>query len=103
MKRVKELINKLGVSVLGYKIINNRIIINTDNGRYVIKKNKYIDKDKLFNYLESRKFIYFLKPIYSNKFYDIYPYIKENNLSLEEKYYDLISIVSYLHLRTFFL
>jgi len=102
MIKIKELLKEKGVSIYRYEVINNRYIIDTNKGKYVIKKNKYIDKSKLFAFLESRKFTYYLKPIYSTDEYDIYPYIEESVLNVEEKYVDLVSIIAYLHLRTSF-
>lgn len=100
MKKIKYIIKKLNLSLISFKKIGKSFIINTDKGKFVIKKNTYIDKEILFDYLESRGFSFYLRPIYSDSNYEVYPYIKQSKIDRIEKYYDLVRIISYLHLKT---
>lgn len=102
MKKIKELLNQLGLELVRYEEKENIIIVNTNNGKYIIKNNKYIDKNKIFNYLDSRNFNNYLRPIYSNNEFDIYPYIECVNVPVEEKAIDIINIISFLHNKTTF-
>mgnify|MGYP004535899633 CR=1 FL=1 len=74
------------------------VLETTDNKKYVLKeKNK--DLENKFDYLLSRGFDYF--PSYKSfDNYDIYEYIKNKNISDEEKLYDMIDLISLLHTKT---
>lgn len=82
---------------------NKVIIINTMEGKYIIKKDIKIDYLKLYKYLYTRDFKYLPKIIESER---------ENNLVLEyqediliddnQKALDLIKIVSLLHSKTIY-
>lgn len=74
------------------------VLETTDNKKYVLKeKNK--DLENKFDYLLSRGFDYF--PSYKSfDNYDIYEYIKNKNISDEEKLYDMIDLLSLLHTKT---
>ena len=100
MKKIKSILKKLNLSFLSFQHIGKSFIIGTDQGKIVIKRNTYMDKEKLFDYLESRGFSFYLRPIYSDLNYDVYPYIKENKISKMEKYCDIARILSFLHLKT---
>ncbi|MGN0973489.1 MAG: hypothetical protein ACI4OT_01965 [Bacilli bacterium] len=102
MKKIKNLLNQLGLELVRYEEKENIIIINTNKGKFVIKNNRYIDKNKIFNYLDSRNFNNYLRPIYTNDEYDIYPYIDCVNTPVEEKAIDIINIISFLHNKTTF-
>lgn len=79
--------------VFGDKIIEN------DKGKFFITP-KCNDKNKIFEYLEQKKFPYFLPVIYdSSRHYEMYPYIEENKL-VEDKAIDFVHILSLLHIKT---
>lgn len=100
MKKIKKLLNEYNLELNRYEKTGNIIITDTNEGKYVIKNNRYIDKCKIFDYLDSRSFNNYLRPIYSNKEYDIYPYIKQIHTPKEEKAIDIINIISFLHNKT---
>lgn len=102
MKKIKNILNQLGLEIIRYEEKENIVIVNTNKGKFVIKNNRYIDKNKIFNYLDSRNFNNYLRPIYSNNEFDIYPYIECVNIPVEEKAIDIIKIISFLHNKTTF-
>ena len=102
MKKLKDFLNSYNLRLEKYKEKGKTIIINTNNGKYIVKDNKYIDKEKLFNYLDSRSFNNYLRPIYSNNDYDVYNYIEEFNTPYEQRAIDIINIISFLHNKTTF-
>lgn len=82
-------------------IRNNVTIIDTGTNKLVIKKR---DKDlnRLYKYLSSRAFDYYPKIISQTNNYDIYEYIEEVDISIEEKAMDIIKILTLLHSKTTF-
>lgn len=100
MKKIRSILDKLNLSFDTLEKIGNCYIIGTNKGKYVFKKNNYINKDKLFDYLDSRGFSFYLKPIYSDLDYDVYSYIEQSIITSSEKYCDMVNIISFLHTRT---
>ena len=100
---MNDLKNKLEIydfKIKSIKYIGKVIIIDTDKGKYIYKnKNNY----KIYEYLLSRGFNYFPKPINDkNTSYEIIEFINEENIPKEQKLIDLIDVVSYLHKKTSF-
>ena len=56
MKKIKNILNQLGLEIIRYEEKENIVIVNTNKGKFIIKNNRYIDKNKIFNYLDSRNF-----------------------------------------------
>lgn len=84
-----------------YQYINHACIIDTDHGKFVIKKKKREDKDQLYDYLLSRDFSFFLYPENDLKDpYEVYAYFDEVKIPQEEKAKDLMYVLSQLHNRT---
>ena len=72
-----------------------------DNGkRKIVLKKENHTIHEVYNLLENRKFEYYLNPIYRDNNYEIYPYIKEIDISKSDKSIDLIHIMSLLHNKT---
>ena len=99
MNNIKKIIDKYNLIVRGISNYKNITIINTNKGKYVIKKE---DSDNnIYNYLESRDFNYILRNnIIDN--YSISEYIDEIDIPREEKAIELINIMSLLHNKTIF-
>ena len=98
MNNIKEISEKYNFKVKGIEYKNNVIILDTDIGKYVYKEN---NNYKIYEYLTSRGFNYFPRPINdSDTNYEIVEFINENNLTEEEKANDLVNIVSFLHQKT---
>lgn len=98
MKQIRKILDKYKIKANKIKIINNTTIIETKNKKYVIKKN---NKNNIYEYLNSRSFIYYPKIIYEDE-YNIYEYIENIEIPKEQKIIDLIEIVALLHSKTTF-
>ncbi len=70
------------------------------NNEKVIKKEK--NNDEIFEYLESRSFDNYLKPIERSDERTVYPYIKDKSVDKYQKGEDLIKTVALLHTKTSF-
>ena len=77
--------------------MTNRIIINKDS-KYQ-KKIKVRQKQELYNYLSSRNFNNYLKPLEETSKTETYRYI-DDNISKEDKAIDLIYLLTNLHTKT---
>ena len=98
---MNNILEKYNLRVVKYKYINTAKIIDTNDGKFVIKEKKREDKDKLYEYLLSRDFSFFLYP--ENDLRDdieIYAYLDDVKIDKEEKAKDLMYIISDLHNRT---
>lgn len=101
MNDFKETLDKYNIRPYKYTYMNKACILHTNDSKYVIKNKKRCDKDKLYDYLLSRDFSFFLYP--ENDLeddYEIYSYIKEVEIDADEKAKDLMYIISDLHNRT---
>ena len=74
-------------------------IIETNEGKYVIKKSNK-NMENLFNYLLNRNFTNFPSFIHQNKEYNISKYIENTSEPLNQKYEDLIALIASLHNKT---
>lgn len=101
MNSFKNTIDKYNIKPYKYKYINRACIVDTDNGKFVIKKKKRSDKDKLYDYLLAKNFSFFLYPENDlSDEYEIYTYLEDVELSNDEKAKDLMMILSEMHTRT---
>lgn len=66
------------------------------NDEYVIKKS---NNKEIYEYLKSRNFNYFPKTQIEDE-REIQEYLKDTNYPIEQRYYDLINLVSLLHNKT---
>ena len=100
MNDLKEKLSVYNFKINSLKYIGKVIIIDTTNGKYIYKNgNNY----KIYEYLESRGFNYFPKPINSkDTTYELTPYVKELITPDEQRINDLVNLVSFLHEKTFF-
>ena len=80
------------------KRIDNLEII-TNNGKEIVRKKVKVDNISKYNYLESKDFHNYIKTIYLNG-YEIRDYIKEIDISREDKLSELIYVISILHTKT---
>lgn len=101
MNNISEVIDKYNFKTNKISYLNTCIILDTDKGKYVIKKKKRDDKKEIYDYLLSRNFSFFLYPENDPKNdYEIYSYIEEVNTVKEEKAKHLIDVMTELHIRT---
>lgn len=97
MKQYKNLLEKLNLKVNKYTIKGKTIIIDTNSGKYVLKKDNNMN---LYKYLESRNFKYFPSVLEHDNNNALYEYINEVDYDEEEKAFDLIHYVALLHSKT---
>lgn len=99
MNNIEKLIDKYNWNPRKYEFKKTAKIIQTEDGKYVLKKKKKNIKN-IHNYLYNRNFNYFLPLEKDDDDYQIYRYIEEKNISKEDKAIDLIYTLSMLHIKT---
>lgn len=101
MNDLKEIIEKYNFRVYGIKEKGNVKIIDTDKGKYVLKKKKRDDLRDIFKYLNGKQFSNFVNTISDDEDeYDIYPFLEDNYLTEEEKITEIAHLMSFLHNKT---
>lgn len=99
MKQINEILKKYKLKPNRYVKNGKATIVDTEIGRFVIKKNNH--NKKIFNYLKSRNFNYYPKIINDlDEEYEISEYIEEIDYPNEQKMLDLINLISLLHSKT---
>lgn len=100
MHKINELLKKYELKPRKYTKNKSTTIVETDTGKYIIKKKKSINKD-ILEYLNSRNFNYIPKPLNNESdIYEITNYIDSYNIPNEQKILDLIDLVALLHNKT---
>ena len=99
MKQINEILKKYNLKPHRY-INNGKVtIVDTEMGRFAIKKNLKIKK--IFTYLKSRSFNYYPKNINDEEEeYEITEYLDDIDYPNEQKMLDLINLVTLLHNKT---
>lgn len=100
MNEIRKLIDKYDLEVRGIKEKQKIKIIDTDKGKFVLKRCSSKEKG-LYEYLQNKNFHYLLDKEELDD-YNVYPYIHEIKEEQEEKAIDLIYILSILHNKTLF-
>lgn len=98
--KINELLKKYEIKPNNYIQNGNVTIIDTSNGKFVIKK-KNTDDD-IITYLKSRSFTYYPNVKISDDDYEITEYIDDLKYPVEQKMTDMINLVSLLHNKTTF-
>lgn len=98
---LRKFLEENNIIIKKITIKNNVTIIDTGDDKLVIKKRKNNLKD-LYKYLSSRSFEYYPKVLYQTNNYDIYEYIDEVDMTIEEKAMDIIKLLTLLHSKTTF-
>ena len=99
MKQINEILKKYNLKPHRY-INNGKVtIVDTEMGRFAIKKN--LKNKKIFTYLKSRSFNYYPKNINDEEEeYEITEYLDDIDYPNEQKMLDLINLVTLLHNKT---
>ena len=99
MKQINEILKKYNLKPHRY-INNGKVtIVDTEMGRFAIKKN--LKNKKIFTYLKSRSFNYYPKNINDEEEeYEITEYLEDIDYPNEQKMLDLINLVTLLHNKT---
>ena len=98
MNNLEKIINKYDLNIRKYHKKNNIRILDTDKGKFVIKR-KNNNENSIYEYLLNKNFDYLIEKEELDD-YIIYPYIEEINIPKEEKAIDLINILALLHNKT---
>ncbi len=101
MNNIKDVIDKYMLYADVYQYKGNTRILDTKRGKVVIKEKKR-DKNEIYNYLLSRGFNHFLLSSKDCDDFEIYPYVREINMSDDAKAMDLVIMLSLLHVKTTF-
>lgn len=96
MKRINNILKELELIPYRYEKKGKITIIDTNKGRYCIKKNN----SDIYDYLNYRTFNYYPTIITRNHEYEVMEYVEEIEIPDEQKILDLIDLVSLLHLKT---
>ena len=99
MNLFSDLTSKNNLKVNKYTVKGKSIIIDTDNGKYALKKDNNI---RLFKYLESKNYHHFPKVIDYTRESSMYEYIEDIKYDEEERALDLIRTLALLHNKTSF-
>ena len=102
MNDIRNIVDRYNLRINKYTKKNNNVLLDTDKGKYFIKEKK-VDKEDLFNYLNTKKFINYIGPYdYFDKKYEIYKYLDEIKIDNNDKAQDIIYLASILHNKTSF-
>ncbi len=99
MKIINDTLKKYNLRPTRYEKSGRSFIVDTDNGKFVLKEK--VHNDDIYYYLNSRSFRYYPKNLSRrDDDYDIFEYIDEYSLPTEQKMADLIDLVALLHNKT---
>ena len=79
--------------------IKNIKVIDNGTNKVVLKKESPSIKE-IYQLLDNRRFEYYLNPLKREKEYEVYPFIKEIDITKDDKSIDLIYLLSLLHTKT---
>ncbi len=101
MNNIKSLLNKYNYRVDKLTLNNNIRIINTPDGKFVLKEKKNKDTRELFRYLKGKGFNNYLDYVNDDEdSFMIFPYIDEVGEELASRANDIIILDSILHNKT---
>lgn len=90
-----KLLKENNINPKCFKKVKSAILVNNE---YVLKENK--GNNKVFSYLDARNFNYYpSNKVLSDK-YVLYEYLKDYDISSDERAIELINLVSLLHSKT---
>lgn len=99
MREFNDLLKKYELKPHRYTRIGKVTVIDTDEGKYVVKRKK--ENNQIYNYLKNRNFDYYPKLINKdNDIYDIREYISDDDVPNEQKIIDLVNLTALLHSKT---
>lgn len=99
MREENEILRKYNIHPKKYKKLKNATYIETETGKYIIKKNT--QDNEIREYLKSKNFNHIPVSITDpEEEYEITKYIEEYKIPREQKIIDLATIISLLHTKT---
>ena len=101
MRKFNGILNKYSLKPHRYEVRGKVTIIDTDNGKYVIKEKNRDRNLPIYEYLNSRNFNYYPKILSDDgDDYEVIEYIESSMMPEEQKLMDMIDLVSLLHSKT---
>lgn len=98
MISIKDLLKRNDIRAYRYQKKGNSIIVDSEQGKFVIKKQN--KNKKIYQYLINRQFQYYPKILDTDNEYELYPYIEDMDIPIEQKMHDLIPFIALLHAKT---
>lgn len=100
MHEISEFLKKYNIVPKSYQKCGKAIIIDTKNGKYVIK-NRNRESNDILKYLLSRNFDYFPKLLSdTTDDYELIEYVEDIDMPEEQKMMDMIDLIALLHSKT---
>lgn len=101
MKRYKDILRRYQLKPKKYQLKGKAMIVDTDDGKYVLKTKERNVNNNIYNYLQTRSFDYYPEIISPNEEeFEVTKYEDEINMPTEQKMNDLINLVGLLHNKT---
>lgn len=101
MRKFNGILNKYSLKPHRYEVRGKVTIIDTDDGKYVIKEKQRDRNFPIYDYLNSRNFNYYPKILSDDgDDYEVMEYIESSIMPEEQKLMDMIDLVSLLHSKT---
>ena len=97
MKEINDFLKKNDIRAHGYKKDGNVVVVDTNIGKVVLKKNK--NKDYIYDYLNDRNFNYYPEVLDKDK-YVVFKYIEDIDIPKEQKIVNLVELTALLHAKT---
>jgi len=97
MKTINKIKNELDLDIKKISLYNKIKFIETNKGNYIIKKTF---DNKVYRILEKNNFDNYIENTYKFNDYNLYPYIDDIEIDINEKALDLIYLMSKLHKNT---
>lgn len=103
MNDIRNIVDKYDFKVKKYRDQGTTKVIDTDKGKFVLKKKKSDNKKELYNYLSAKRFDNYVK-LYNDHDdeYEIYPYVDDLITDSDDKALDIIFLTTMLHNKTTF-
>ncbi len=101
MKQLNSTLEKYKLKPIRYQFVGKATIVETDNGKYVLKAKERNNNSKIHDYLDSRSFDYYPTILsLQDDDYEITEYQEEVTMPDDQKMTDMINLVSLLHNKT---
>ena len=94
MKTINKIKNELNLDIKKVSLYNNIKYVETDKGNYIIKK---AFDNKVFRILEKNNFNNYIGNIKTINGYNVFNYIDDIQIDVNERALDLITLMSKLH------
>lgn len=101
MRKINNVLERYNLKANRYRFVGKAVIVETEEGKYVLKPKLRDENSDIYHYLDSRSFNYYPNIISSkDDDYEIMEYQEEVDMPLDQKMIDMINLVSLLHSKT---